>query len=68
MEDEAVKRDPRFADERPSVFAERRQLLSRDLCQNLLYPAPQITHWVKPAGALFAIMISMEDENVPVQK
>lgn len=44
------------------IYIERQRLGSRDLCQNLLYPAPQILQWVKPAGSRVAFLLNMEDE------
>jgi hypothetical protein len=44
------------------VYIERQRLGSRDLCHNLLYPAPQILQWVKPAGSRVAFLLNMEDE------
>lgn len=56
-----------FDDEGACAFVERSKLLSRDLCQNLLYPEPQVMRWVKPAGSRVAFLIDMRDEDALLQ-
>lgn len=54
--------DKLFEDKTASVMMSQEQrLLSRDLCQNLLYPAPQLLSWIRPAGSRVAFLLSMED-------
>lgn len=51
-----------FADKtQNAIMEEPTRLYSRDLCQKLLYPAPQLLSWFRPAGSRVAFLIDMKD-------